>query len=62
MKDLVFPVTVAPDRTSLWVDGRAAPLTAGMSVVVEIETARRRAISYILYPLTRIFQRDAPQY
>lgn len=61
MKDLVFPVTVAPDRTSIWVDGRAAPLTAGMSVAVEIETARRRAISYILYPLTRIFQRDTPQ-
>ena len=57
MKDLVFPVTIAPDKTSLTVNGRDVPLTAGMSVVAEIETARRRAISYILYPLTRIFER-----
>ena len=61
MNDLVFPVTVVPDRTSMWIDGREAPLTSGMSVVVEVETARRRAISYLLYPLTRIFQRDTPQ-
>ncbi|MBV9529160.1 HlyD family type I secretion periplasmic adaptor subunit, partial [Sphingomonas sp.] len=37
MKDLVFPVTIAPDRTSLTVNGRDVPLTAGMSVVAEIE-------------------------
>jgi hemolysin D len=58
-KDLVFPVTVVPDRTSIKVDGRDVPLTSGMSVVVEIETARQRVISYVLYPLTRVFSGSA---
>ena len=57
MSDLVFPVTVSLDRTTMLVNGRDVPLTAGMSVAVEIETARRRAIQYILYPLTRILER-----
>lgn len=55
MSDLVFPVTVVPAKTSIKVDGRDVPLASGMSVVAEIETARQRAISYILYPLTRVF-------
>ncbi len=58
MKDLVFPVTVTLDRTTMPVNGRDVPLAAGMSVAVEIETARRRAITYFLYPLTRVFQRS----
>ncbi|MCX8255539.1 putative Hemolysin D [Beijerinckiaceae bacterium RH AL1] len=58
MKDLVFPVTVSLDRTTMPVNGRDVPLTSGMSVAVEIETARRRAIQYILYPLFRVFERS----
>ena len=58
MKDLVFPVTVALKSTSIQVDGRQVPLAAGMSVAIEIETARQRAITYLLYPLTRVFRRD----
>ena len=57
MKDLVFPVTVTLDRTTMPVNGRDVPLAAGMSVAVEIETARRRAIKYFLYPLFRIYER-----
>ena len=53
--DLVFPVTVIPDKSSINVDGRDVPLTAGMSVNVEIETQRQRVLTYILYPLTRVF-------
>lgn len=53
--DLVFPVTIVPAKTSIDVDGRAVPLSAGMSVAVEIETERVRAITYILYPLARAF-------
>jgi hemolysin D len=53
--DLVFPVTVIPDETTIKVEGRDVPLTAGMTVAVEIETERQRAISYILYPLERVF-------
>ena len=58
--DLVFPVTVVPDKVSINVDGRDVPLTAGMSVVVEIETQRQRVLTYILYPLTRVFAAAQP--
>lgn len=51
--DLVFPITVVPTETSVMVDGRAAPLLSGMSVVVEVETARQRLIAWLLYPLAR---------
>ena len=60
MKDLVFPVTVVPATATIAVDGRDVPLTAGMSVVVEIETERQRAINYILHPLTRVFDSGKP--
>ena len=59
-KDLVFPVTVVPTRSFITVDGSDVPLTAGMSIVAEIQTQRQRAIYYILYPLTRVFNRDKP--
>jgi hemolysin D len=60
LKDLVFPVTIIPDKTTIEVDGKPVQLKPGMSVVAEIETERQRAIGYVLYPLTRIFRRDAP--
>lgn len=53
MNDLVFPVTVAPSKSSIRVDGRDAPLRPGMSVVVEIETAEEPIIAYVLDPLRR---------
>lgn len=61
MKDLVFPVTVALDQTSIKVEGRDVPLTPGMSVVAEIETQRQRAITYIIYPLSRVFLGGHPK-
>ena len=61
-RDLVFPIVVKLDRTSIWVNGRDVPLASGMSVVAEVETARRRAITYLLYPLTRIFHRDSANF
>jgi hemolysin D len=51
--DLVFPVTVAPTKTSIAVEGRETPLLPGMSVVVEIQTERQSAIAWVLYPLAR---------
>lgn len=51
--DLVFPVTITPDRDWIAVGDRRTPLLAGMSLAVEIETERQRAIAYVLYPLTR---------
>jgi len=61
LSDLVFPVTVIPDRATINIDGRDAPLTAGMSAVVEIETERQRVITYLIYPLARSFYRGKPQ-
>jgi hemolysin D len=58
--DLVFPVTVIPDKFTINVEGREAPLTAGMSAVVEIETERQRVIDYLIYPLARSFYRGQP--
>lgn len=55
MSDLVFPITIVPEKKTIRVDGRDVPFAPGMSVVAEIETARQRVISYILYPLTRVF-------
>jgi hemolysin D len=59
--DLVFPVTMVPDKFTINVEGRDVPLTAGMSAVVEIETERQRVINYIIYPLARVFYRGKPQ-
>jgi hemolysin D len=61
LNDLVFPVTVIPDRVAINVEGRDVPLTAGMSVVVEIETERQRVITFVIYPLARSFYRGKPQ-
>ena len=51
--DLVFPVLIKPDRQWIAVEGRRDPLLPGMSLAVEIQTERQRAIAYILYPLIR---------
>ena len=51
--DLVFPVVIRPDRDWIAVGERKTPLLPGMSLAVEIETERQRAIGYILYPLLR---------
>ena len=55
--DLVFPVEITPDRNWIAVGARNVPLLPGMSVAVEIETERQRAIAYVLYPLTRALPR-----
>lgn len=53
--DLVFPVTIKPDRPGLLSGGQLLPLTSGMTVTVEIRTESRRAINYILAPLQSMF-------
>ncbi len=49
--DLVFPVLITLERPEIVVDGKAVPLTPGMTVSVQIKTESRRAIDYILSPL-----------
>ena len=50
-KGLIYSVKITLDKSSIFVDGKNVPLTAGMSVDVEIKTGERRIIQYILSPL-----------
>jgi hemolysin D len=50
-QNLVFPVMLTPDADSIDVDGRAAPLTPGMTVTVEVKTGSRRILEYVFSPL-----------
>ncbi len=50
-KGLIYSVKVVLDKSSIAVEGRNMPLTAGMSVSVEIKTGTRRVIEYVLSPL-----------
>lgn len=53
-QNLVFPATLKLKRRSIDVEGKSIPLTPGMAVTAEIKTGQRRAISYLLSPLTEI--------
>jgi hemolysin D len=50
-QNLVFPVTLTPQRTTKIVDGQNVPLTPGMAVSVEIATGNRRILEYLFSPL-----------
>jgi HlyD family type I secretion membrane fusion protein len=54
VQNLVFPVTISPDRTSVDVDGKAMPLSPGMAVTVEVKTGKRRILEYLFSPLAQI--------
>lgn len=50
-RGLLYTTRIALDRRSLPVEGRDVPLSAGLSVNVEIKTGSRRVIEYVLSPL-----------
>jgi hemolysin D len=50
-RGLIYSVIVALGKSSISVRGREMPLSAGMSVKVEIKTGTRRVIEYVLNPL-----------
>jgi hemolysin D len=50
-KQWVFPASVALNTATIQIEGRAIPLVPGMTVTMEIKTARRRILSYLLSPL-----------
>ncbi|CAK0758679.1 hypothetical protein WCLP8_20006 [uncultured Gammaproteobacteria bacterium] len=52
----VYSVRIALDRSTIQVDGRATPLTAGMAVTAELTTGRRQMMEYLHSP--RIRYRD----
>ncbi|MBP0598491.1 HlyD family type I secretion periplasmic adaptor subunit [Herbaspirillum sp. LeCh32-8] len=50
-RGLIYTVKVELERPDIMVNGRAMPLSAGMSGTVEIKTGTRRVIEYVLSPL-----------
>ncbi|MGA8769573.1 MAG: HlyD family type I secretion periplasmic adaptor subunit, partial [Rhodomicrobium sp.] len=58
-QNLVFPATIALNKTAITVDGKDLPLSPGMAVTVEILTAKRRALDYILSPLREVASNSA---
>jgi hemolysin D len=54
VQNLVFPVTLKPDRTYMSADGVDAPISNGMAVTVEIKTGTRRIIEYLFSPLVEV--------
>jgi hemolysin D len=52
-KGLIYSTRILLDKNSIFVDGKNLPLSAGMSVNVEIKTGTRRVIEYVLSPLVQ---------
>lgn len=50
---LIYSTRVVLEKGTIFVDGKTLPLSAGMSVNVEIKTGTRRVIEYVLSPLIR---------
>ena len=56
-QNLVFPITLRPERSTMRVDGILAPLTPGMTVTVEIRTGSRRILEYFFSPIVEVTSR-----
>jgi len=50
-QNLVFPITIALDKSSLVAEGKTIQMTPGMTVSAEIKTGNRRILDYIFSPL-----------
>jgi hemolysin D len=53
-ESFVFPVIVELEESSIKAGDSVIPLTAGMTVSVEIKTQQRRVIDYFLSPLAKV--------
>ena len=49
-----LPVTIAIDQSAFQIGEQSIPLSAGMSVTVEIKTDTQRIIGYLLTPLATV--------
>ncbi|MGJ0532788.1 HlyD family type I secretion periplasmic adaptor subunit [Methylocystis sp.] len=56
-QNLVFPVTLRSERSTMNIDGVDVPLSPGMGVTVEIKTGRRRILEYLFSPLLEVASR-----
>lgn len=52
-RGLLYGLKVVLDKNNLVVNSKTVPLSAGMSVAVEIKTGERRVIEYVLSPLQK---------
>jgi hemolysin D len=52
-KGLIYSIKIALDKSKIAVERNNVPLSAGMSVNVELKTGERRIIEYVLSPLIR---------
>jgi len=50
---LVYETYIAPEKSTLLVDGVETPIVAGMSVSAEVKVGKRRIIEFFLYPLIK---------
>ena len=57
LQNLVFPVTLTLEKTSIDSGRTKIPVSNGMAVTVEIKTGQRRIIDYILSPLIDVGSR-----
>ena len=57
VQNLVFPITLKPERLVLKANASDLPISNGMTVSVEIRTGSRRIIDYIFSPLVEIGSR-----
>ena len=53
-QNLVFPVTLSLNASTITADGRSVPLSPGMAVSIEIKTGSRRILEYLFSPLTEV--------
>jgi hemolysin D len=53
-QNLVFPITLHPDSTTIEVNGQPFQLTSGMATTVEIKTGTRRILEYLFSPLVEV--------
>ncbi len=53
-QNLVYPIRVEMDRSSVRSEGEDVPLVPGMAVTVEVKTGTRRIISYLLSPVMQV--------
>lgn len=58
-QDLVFPATIRLAQRFIEIDGKEVALMPGMGVSVEIKTGRRRALDYLLSPLSEVTSQAA---
>jgi hemolysin D len=61
LQNLVFPATISLPKTAIPVGEKLVPLSAGMSVTVEIKTGERRVIDYVLSPIREVASEAAKE-